>query len=134
MPPKPELLDSVDGIDLKQLLTAMNQRIEVLLGRDYLLGHAYFIGITSMDGLRDVFQRQVLPLLQEYFFEDWEKIALVLNDHKKAAEYRFLSPASNDLQSLFGKEHVADANPRWNLNSEAFRRSESYLGIYSTAP
>lgn len=134
IPPKPELLGSVDGIDLKQLLTAMNQRIEILLGRDYLLGHAYFIGIASMDGLKDVFQRQVLPLLQEYFFEDWEKIALVLNDHRKAVDYRFLSPASNDLQSLFGKEDVADANPRWNLNCEAFRRSESYFGVYSTAP
>ena len=133
MLPEPDLLGTVDGIDLKELLTTMNQRIEVLLGRDYLLGHAYFIGIKSVSELKDVFQRQVLPLLQEYFFEDWEKIALVLNDHRKAADHRFLSQPGNDVQTLFGKEGVANSNPRWNLNMEAFIEPESYLGIYSAA-
>ncbi|AXA84489.1 McrB [Lysobacter oculi] len=133
MPPKPNLLGTVDGIDLQKLLTTMNQRIEVLLGRDYLLGHAYFIGIKSVADLKDVFQRQVLPLLQEYFFEDWEKIALVLNDHRKAADHRFLSQPGNDLQALFGKEGVANSNPRWNINTKAFIEPESYLGIYSAA-
>lgn len=131
MAPEPDLLGTIDGVDLKKLLTTLNQRIEVLLGRDYLLGHAYFIGIESMADLKDVFQRQVLPLLQEYFFEDWEKIALVLNDHRKAADHRFLSQPGSDLQALFGKESAASSNPRWNLNTEAFIDPESYLGIYS---
>ena len=131
MPPKPEMLKSVGNIDLHKLLTTMNQRIEVLLGRDYLLGHAYFVDVESMVDLKQVFQRQVLPLLQEYFFEDWEKIALVLNDHRKVPANRFLIQPASNLQSLFGKEGVASPNPLWNINPDAFEHADSYLGIYT---
>ena len=58
----------------------------------------------------------------------------MLNDHRKAAEYRFLSQANNDLRGLFGMEDVANANPSWNLNAAAFNEPESYLGVYSMAP
>ena len=84
-----------------------------------------------MVDLKQVFQRQVLPLLQEYFFEDWEKIALVLNDHRKVPEHRFLIQPASNLQSLFGKEGVASPNPRWNINPDAFEHADSYLGIYT---
>ena len=130
MPPRPDLLGSVSGIDLRQLLTVMNQRIEVLLGRDHLLGHAYFIGIKSMDELRDVFRRQILPLLQECFFEDWARIALVLNDPRKAKAHRFLDRPAHDEHALFGKAGLGDGN-RWQINPEAFEEPESYLGIYA---
>ena len=103
MPPRPDLLGNVAGIDLQQLLIVMNNRIEVLLGRDHLLGHAYFIGIQSLEELKGVFRRQILPLLQEYFFDDWERIALVLNDPRKAKAHQFLSQPTYDELALFGK-------------------------------
>lgn len=132
MPPKPESLRGkvLDGIDLEQLLIVMNKRIEVLLGRDHLLGHAYFIGIESRDDLKAVFQRQILPLLQEYFFEDWERIALVLNDLRKAKEHQFLSKPDHDEHALFGKTGFGNGS-RWQINADAFDKSESYLGIYT---
>lgn len=132
MPPRPEMLGVVSGIDLRQLLTVMNARIEALLGRDHLLGHAYFIGIQSLDELKDVFRRQIVPLLQEYFFEDWERIALVMNDPRKAKANRFLSRQAHDEHVLFGKAGVASGS-RWQINPEAFEMPESYLGIYSLA-
>ncbi|OCK46434.1 hypothetical protein BA766_13125 [Stenotrophomonas maltophilia] len=129
MPPRPDLLGNVAGIDLQQLLTVMNNRIEVLLGRDHLLGHAYFIGIQSLEELKDVFRRQILPLLQEYFFEDWERIALVLNDPRKAKAHQFLSQPAYDEHALFGKVGFANSS-RWQINAEAFEEPESYLSIY----
>ncbi|MCC4585941.1 AAA family ATPase [Xanthomonas sp. NCPPB 1067] len=130
MPPRPDLLGTVSGIDLRQLLTVINSRIEVLLGRDHLLGHAYFIDIQSLDELKSVFRRQVLPLLQEYFFEDWEKIALVLNDPRKAKARQFLSKLAHDERALFGKVGFGNGS-RWQINAEAFEEPESYLGIYT---
>lgn len=130
MPPRPDLLGSVAGIDLSQLLSVMNQRIEVLLGRDHLLGHAYFIGVESLDALKTVFRRQILPLLQEYFFEDWERIALVLNDPRKAKPHRFLSKLEHDEHALFGQTGLGGGS-RWQINTEAFDQPESYLGIYA---
>jgi 5-methylcytosine-specific restriction protein B len=79
--PKPALLSSViDGVNLEAMLTAINSRIECLYDRDHEIGHAYFWGVTSFSELEDVFRHRVIPLLQEYFHEDWAKIRTVLND------------------------------------------------------
>ncbi len=82
MMPKPELLDFVvNGVDIRQLLEAINKRIEFLYDRDHQIGHAYFMGIKNYKDLCDVFANKIIPLLQEYFYENWEKIQLVLGDH-----------------------------------------------------
>ena len=80
IPPKPELLRSIniDGVNLEQLMKIMNERIEVLMDRDHCLGHAYFITLKDDDPIEElafIFRQKILPLLQEYFFEDWERIA-----------------------------------------------------------
>lgn len=83
MPPKPELLadTNIDGVNIGRLLEVMNERIEVLLDRDHCLGHAYFMPLKqeqTLDKLATIFKPDH-PLLQEYFFEDWERINWVLN-------------------------------------------------------
>ena len=67
-------------INLRALLKAMNQRIRFLLNRDMTLGHAYFINVRDFQGLQDVLLNQVIPLLQEYFYDDWHRIQLVFRD------------------------------------------------------
>lgn len=69
-----------DVIDLRALLTAMNRRIQFLLGRDQMLGHAYFTAVKDFPALKRVMTQQVIPLLQEYFYDDWHRIQLVLRD------------------------------------------------------
>lgn len=123
----------VAGVPVGQMLETMNQRIEVLLGRDFMIGHAYFMGLSESGELADlarIFRRQVLPLLQEYFFEDWEKISLVLNDHRKAAEHRFVRERAAWLEALFGAEvDVPRGGSRWELSAGAFEKPEAYSGI-----
>lgn len=67
-------------IVLDRMLDAINQRIEYLYDRDHTIGHAYLMGIDSLDALESVFRTRLIPLLQEYFYNDWEKIQLVLAD------------------------------------------------------
>ena len=80
MAPDATLLSEVEGIDLKAVLTTINQRIEYLIGREYRIGHAFFINCESRAQVEDAVRNKVIPLLQEYFFEDWSRIAAVLGD------------------------------------------------------
>ena len=143
MMPNPALLNSVviEGINIGRLLVVMNQRIEVLLDRDHCLGHAYFMSLKSGDALQQlevIFRNQVLPLLQEYFFEDWERISWVLNDqHAKAnGSEPFVRKPDNGrgLEALFGNDVAGKlSDQRWELNDKAFGLADSYLNILGRA-
>lgn len=78
--PQPELLGVVKGIDLKAVLTTINDRIEYLIDREHRIGHAFFMGCDSPAAINLVMRDKVIPLLQEYFFEDWSRIHGVLGD------------------------------------------------------
>ena len=84
MMPRPSLLGNCGGVDLCELLTALNERIEYYYDREHAIGHAYFMNtngcIKTLNELRDVFASRIIPLLQEYFFDDYERIKLILND------------------------------------------------------
>lgn len=134
-PPEPDLLKGVEvqGVAIDKLLSVMNQRIAALLDRDHCLGHAYFMSLIdkpTLNTLESIFRTQILPLLQEYFFEDWQRIQWVLNDQRKAPENRFLVQPTQDVNALFGDTvTVSQNNERWELNEEAFSRVEAYLGV-----
>ena len=135
LPPQPELLDEMvlEGIGIGDLLRAINERVEVLLDREHRIGHAYFLPLKSsptLDVLASIFRRQILPLLQEYFFEDWSRIRLVLNDHRKPdAHHRFIERPGRTVEEIFGAGHeIQVADDRWILNENAFKFAASYLG------
>lgn len=138
MAPRPDLLAGVEikangvRIDVGELLKVINQRIEVLLDRDYCLGHAYFMSLKgeekpTLAQLGAIFQHQILPLLQEYFFEDWQRIAWVLNDHRKSSkEAMFLHAPAIDVSVLLGDVPVSNQRQRWILNKNAFNCIDAY--------
>lgn len=133
--PNPELLDEVEveGLPIDELLGVMNERISVLLDRDHCLGHAYFLPLKSeptLDRLEGIFREQLIPLLQEYFFEDWQRIQWVLNDHRKEPTNRFLLQPDQKISELFGDGiTVSQHGERWELNPGAFKNIDAYLGI-----
>ncbi|MBN2789371.1 MAG: EVE domain-containing protein [Candidatus Delongbacteria bacterium] len=90
MMPKPELIpktitvkekDVELEIKLQEMLIKVNERIEYLYDRDHTIGHSEFMDVEIKDDLDRVFKNKVIPLLQEYFYDDWEKIQIVLGDH-----------------------------------------------------
>jgi 5-methylcytosine-specific restriction protein B len=83
MMPKLELLEGieVDGIDIKNMLEIINKRIEYLYDRDHMIGHSYFMNLENnptIEELTNIFKNKIIPLLQEYFYDDFEKIMMVL--------------------------------------------------------
>lgn len=142
----PEMPDTVDKkagkstIDIQKLLEIINQRIEVLYDREHTIGHAYFCGLkktATLDGLKNLFKKSVLPLLQEYFFDDYEKIAMVLGDNQKRnRNYKFIvEDNGKDIHTLFGKELETDMldmlqRKKYMINEKAFDYAESYIQIY----
>ena len=79
MPDVRHVEEDIEGVDGRDMLKAMNERITVYLDREHQIGHTYLIGVTTIDRLAEAFQRRILPLLQEYFYDDWAKIRSVLN-------------------------------------------------------
>ncbi|ODA23712.1 McrB family protein [Photobacterium damselae] len=153
MMPKPELLESavVKGIDLQRLLEVLNQRIEILYDREHTLGHAFLMPVKALvdqdkeelafSELQSVFQNKIIPLLEEYFFEDWSKIRLVLADNQKPQEKQFIKEhvqTNQELNALFGVDHNLDqygqSVVKYELADKAdevWCDAESYIGIYS---
>lgn len=147
--PKPSVLAgtivSHNGVDIniEQLLTMMNKRIEALYDRDHTVGHAYFTRLKDMkeadrfSELKTVFRNKIIPLLEEYFFEDWQKIRLVLADNQKVKrEHQFVLEIGrdDDLLALFGRERELDQyaiRARFQLNADALDQPDAYVGIYA---
>lgn len=139
MPPKPELLDNIivegdDGIEVGEMLRFINKRITALLDQDHCIGHAYFMPLhdnPSLNMLADIFEHSILPLLQEYFFEDWQRIRWVLADQNKPDQLAFITKDEHsDAEELF--PGVSQFKPReyWKLNKNALLQTEAYRRIY----
>lgn len=71
---------NVDGIDVIRLLKVINKRIELLLDANHVIGHAFFMRVNNEMDVKNVIQKKIIPLLEEYFFDDLQKIQMVLND------------------------------------------------------
>lgn len=95
----------------------LNERLRYLYDREHQIGHAYFFGVRSLDGLRAVFADRILPLLQEYFYGQWDKVALALGYPIKAdgtpkevrgtehANGTFLTTQRLDEKTVLGFDH-----------------------------
>jgi len=89
-------------IDLRRLLTALNERIAYLLHRDQTIGHAYLMDVRDLADLRRALARQILPLLQELFYEDWGRIRLVFRDTQVPADLQIVRVVNRSVEDIFG--------------------------------
>ncbi len=140
------VVTSANGvIDVRRMLERINDRIEALYDRDHCIGHAYFTPLAEVvDGearvemLGDIFRNRIVPLLEEYFFEDWHKIRLVLGDNQKPQAAQFITESDaveQDLSDLFGNDHGLESyatKRRYQSQPSAFVTPAAYLGIYQS--
>lgn len=134
--PEPQHIEPamVGAVDLPKLLHRLNDRLEYLLDRDHTLGHALFMGIRSLAELQQVLAQRVIPLLQEYFFEDLEKVRLVLTGSGKESVFfksRSLFPAE-----LFpgAKQAVGtEARSTFSIGDPITWTEAHIMGLYGAA-
>lgn len=116
--PDPSLLGTVEGIDLGVLLTRINQCITALLGRDYQIGHSYFINVKNVTELHFAWYRRVIPLLQEYFYNDAERLQAVLGA-------RFIQPAKFGDNIRKALKDLCDLDSQFTIT--LFEPNEEFL-------
>ena len=144
MSPNAELLSEYNfeinnnTIDLTKLLEIINNRIEYLYDRDHCIGHAYFMSLQNFESnneklteLQNIFATKIIPLLQEYFYDDWEKINLILGNNNFIKEKKEVS-----AEKLFGKNisenlDTDDAKTFYSVTSSTDWKIEDFQNIYS---
>lgn len=125
-----------ETLDVAKMLDVINERIEFLYDREHTIGHAFFTKLLnnpSFDVLADIFRSKVLPLLQEYFYEDYAKIQLVLGDNDKSdAKFKFILEEPVKAKSIFkgNPEDIVDLpEKKYMIHDEAFKYIQSYIEI-----
>lgn len=136
MQPNPGSLDGVviDGLEIRTMLESMNKKISILYDREHTIGHSYFMPLKEDPNIKNlaiIFANNIIPLLQEYFYDDYEKIRLVLGDNKKDEKrLQFIIAQPEDVVELFGDNNIdIDESMIYEINSEAFEQVDSYRSI-----
>lgn len=79
---------NVDGVNVIKLFDTINSRIELLLDRNHMIGQAMFMAVRNADDIIRIIQDKIVPLMEEYFFNDLQKIQMVFNDLDESGELR----------------------------------------------
>ena len=128
LPPDPEKLRHAKdetGIDLPAVLRAMNKRLEWLIDRDHLIGHAWLMGARTREDVDQTLRRKIIPLIGEYFYDDWEKVRAVLggtNDFVRR----------DRLPLPPGLDDPGEARYRWTVREPPFKK-KAYRRLVSGA-
>jgi 5-methylcytosine-specific restriction protein B len=124
----PEISINCDGVNLQEMLKIINQRIEVLYDREHTIGHAFLMNIDDLKQLQNTFKNKILPLLEEYFYDDFEKIKAVLND-KDGNFY---------TEVIHGESLFNDFDIEYNNEQKIYKRNNKelkasgFINIYSS--
>ena len=122
----------VEGVNLASLLDEMNKRIRALYDRDHAIGHSVLLGVENLDDLRDAFVEGVIPLLEEYFFDDPVKMRIVLND----SDGDFIaideqpSAESLGLSGFYNVDLEAETTPSFEVKRKESWGPETFKKIY----
>ncbi|WP_278382841.1 McrB family protein [Pseudoalteromonas distincta] len=117
------LSDNVEGINLRKLLFTINKRIELLLDREHIIGHALLMKVNNLVDLKKVFITNIMPLLEEYFFEDWDKIKQVFNGNGFVSELK-------DAHTTWLSDSDEYAAKSYFVDRKAFDEIENYTAVY----
>ena len=136
----PVIEEGEKKVNCNELLKVMNERIRILHDRDHQIGHTYFLGVKDLASLAEKFKNQIIPLLQEYFYDNWEKIDLVLNENgfitnESVGEKRKKNQSLFKTKSESVRDNIDDTRKIYELSrnyEELLKKPESYIKIYQT--
>lgn len=114
--PEYNVLKEVEDIKVDLLLSSINEKIEFLLDREHTIGHSYFLNISTFEELVKVFKNSIIPLLQEYFYDDFEKIKTIFSNNGFIISKNI--SLNNQRKSIY------------KLNEEALKDKNNYKKIY----
>lgn len=128
--------DKVEDLDVARMLETINERICYLYDREHTIGHAFFTRLAqsqTVETLASIFEKSVIPLLQEYFYEDYQKIQLVLGDNRKTSN-QYKSVVDEPIPTSIFKGNTGDLafdlpEKTYFINQQAFYRLQSYKEI-----
>ena len=129
MAPEPELLKVVERINLPAVLEAINERLEYLIDRNHLIGHAWLMKAGTKAEVDRIMRRKIIPLIAEYFYDDWRKVRAVLGntDHFVRSKRLARPPGLDELD--------ADERYRWTVREKfADDAYDSLVSGQSSAP
>ncbi|MGN0813162.1 MAG: McrB family protein [Candidatus Coproplasma sp.] len=132
----------IDGtkLDIVKLLNTINKRITLLYDREHTIGHAFFMPLIktpTIETLKDIFEKKIIPLLQEYFYDDYSKIQLVLADNAKSSDdFKFICETKVSIKDAFKGNadeilNIDNEIVEYSIQKEAFGKIQSYIEIYS---
>ena len=120
-----EKVGVIDGIDVAKMLQRINKRIEVLYDRDHMIGHSYLLDVKNFNNLKNVMKNKIIPLLQEYFYDDWQKINMIFNNNGFIEENEIETDLFSDIDDFdFDEEQKV-----YTLNNNAIGDIEMYKVI-----
>lgn len=128
MLPDYEVLKSIEDINTKYLLETINNRLVALLDREHQIGHSYFMNLDTLVELMEVFNKKLIPLLQEYFYNDYDKIGMVLGAG-------FIKTQNTEVQFApdYNSDSEVDAKIRYEIvyhfDEETFTEALSKAGL-----
>jgi hypothetical protein len=121
----------IGGVDVRALLRRINDRLEYLLDRDHRIGHAYLIHARTLSDLQSAFRVKIIPLLQEYFFDDLARIMLVLATAPSAPS--FITRTDLRHSDLFPGTHTRGSRPErtiYTVTDSTSWTADSFIGLY----
>jgi GTPase subunit of restriction endonuclease len=125
--------DKGTKVNIGAMLKVINERIEYLYDREHTIGHAVFLELkenNNIEKLENIFKKSVIPLLQEYFYEDYDKIRIVLGDNAKDEDEQFISAVSIPEDVLEGNIGDIDIpEKKYIINYDNFKNIMAYKNI-----
>ena len=126
--------DKGTKVNIGAMLKVINERIEYIYDREHTIGHAVFLELkenNNIDKLENIFKKSVIPLLQEYFYEDYEKIRLILGDNAKDEDEQFIFAESIKPKDVFEGDigDIDIPDKKYIIKHENFRNIMAYKNI-----
>ena len=102
-------LKNIESLETSKMLQSINERLAILKGEDFQIGHSYFLNTNSIEDLQEIFEFKIIPLLKEYFHGDWESICAVLNQ-----EYQSIGDSGLLINKFIVNENLFRNNQKFS--------------------